>query len=245
MHRKILAFGFAFLAIYIPNISFSNTIQVGVGLSLPPYVLSNENKGIEIDIVKEVLVNAGYKVEFVYLPFHKVPKALSRNEVDAAITINESSGIKDVFYSDSHITYQNVAIGLQSNKFTVKNIDDLSQYRVVAFQNATKYLGEKFHSMAKNNKGYTEKSKQELQVSMLYGKRTQLVVLDINIFKYYRNKESKLNTALPIDVFEIFPPTHYKLAFINKDYVDVFNKGLKNIKGSGRYKEIIESYVGN
>ncbi|WP_199244036.1 hypothetical protein [Bacterioplanes sanyensis] len=44
-------------------------------------------------------------------------------------------------------------------------------------------------------------------------------------------------------LFEVFPPTDYKVAFRNVGHRDDFNAGLAAIKSSGRYQEIMDSYL--
>lgn len=69
------------------------------------------------------------------------------------------------------------------------------------------------------------------------------IVLDINIFKYYKKSEQKIDTSAAIDIFEVFQPTNYKVAFINEAIRDDFNAGLKELRDSGDYQKIINSYI--
>lgn len=218
-------------------------LRASVGLALPPYIISDQNKGMELEIVREALAEKGHTLKTVYLPFKRVAAAFDSGETDAALTVNESSSIQNAIYSDSHITYQNVAIGLASKKLKVKAVSDLGLYSVVAFQHAVQYLGADFANMAKRNSKYSEKAKQNTQISLLFSKRTDLVVMDINIYKYYKKLEKRVDTSQPVDVFEVFEPTKYKVAFRDKQIRDDFNEGLKALKASGRYEEIISSYV--
>lgn len=223
--------------------TLAEEIKVAVGLALPPYVLSKSHTGMEMDIVKESLAQKGHILKPIYVPFMRVATSFENGRVDAALTVNESSGIKSVHYSDSHITYQNVAIGLSKTNLKVDNVSSMKNYSVIAFQNATKYLGPEFAKMAKVNKRYSEKAKQDKQLAMLYSKRADLIVLDINIYKYYKKLEKRVSTEAKVDIFEVFQPTSYKVGFRNKQVRDDFNTGLKALKESGRYQEIIDSYT--
>ncbi len=115
-------------------------LKVAVGLALPPYIIENTKSGLEVDILKEALAASGHTIKLEFLPFARVPITMKDKTVDCALTINESSGIT-AFYSDSHIAYQNVAISLKSKNVVVNTIADLKKYKIVAFQDATKYLG--------------------------------------------------------------------------------------------------------
>ncbi|GAA3930004.1 substrate-binding periplasmic protein [Litoribacillus peritrichatus] len=233
----------SFCLMLFSTYSVAETLKIGVGLALPPYVLPSTNTGIEVDIVREALAVKGYKITPTYLPFARVPIELSDKRVDAAMTVNESSGLTKVFYSDTHVTYQNVAISLQANNFKIDHITDLKAHSIIAFQDATKYLGETFLTMAKSNKRYREYAKQSKQITMLFSKRVETVVMDINIFKYFRREEKSVDTSQPYTVHEIFPPSQYKMAFLSQNIRDDFNEGLKMIKSSGQYDKIVTKYI--
>ncbi|WP_199244035.1 transporter substrate-binding domain-containing protein [Bacterioplanes sanyensis] len=166
-------------------------IVMSVGLALPPYVISENNHGMELDIVRAALAEKGHQLTVKYVPFMRVKTSLEDGKVNAAMTVNEASGLNNVHYSDVHMTYQNVAVGLQSKGHQVASVQDLASFSIVAFQDATKYLGADFAAMAKANKGYKEMARQEAQIKLLFTGRTNLVVMDRNIFTYYRGQKKK------------------------------------------------------
>ncbi|WP_020407538.1 substrate-binding periplasmic protein [Hahella ganghwensis] len=231
------------ILLFLSGFAGAGDIRVAVGLALPPYVLTDSNSGMELDVVREALKLKGHSLTPVYLPFIRFGQHLAEGKVDAAMTINEGSQIPDIVYSDTHITYQNVAVALESSGLQIKSVQDLAKFRVIAFQNATKYLGAEFAAMAEANSKYSEKAQQEQQITLLYSGRTDVVVMDINIFKYFKKLEKKVSTDAPVTIFEIFQPTAYKVGFRNREYRDDFNAGLKTIKDSGRYQEILNSYL--
>ncbi|MGI0115874.1 substrate-binding periplasmic protein [Zooshikella sp. RANM57] len=222
----------------------AETLIMAVGLAIPPYIIKDGDKGMELDIVREVLEKEGYTIHLVYLPLVRVVRHIADGTVDAAMTLNQKAGLNNVFLSDSHITYQNAAISLAKHHYRIESVEDLADKSVVAFQNATLYLGDAFAKMAMNNKQYSEKARQVTQVTMLFGQRVDAIVMDINIFKYYRAVEKKyVDTSLPVTLHKIFPPSHYSVAFKSKAARDKFNRGLKALKRSGRYDEIIHQYI--
>ncbi|WP_374352693.1 substrate-binding periplasmic protein [Chitinimonas sp.] len=218
-------------------------IKVAVGLSLPPYVIQKSNSGMELDVVAQALADAGHSMKPVYLPFARVPLAMQDAEVDAAITVQESSGIKAAF-SDSHITYQNFAISLGKNAFKIEGVADLAKHSVAAFQNAKLYLGVPFSVMAGTNKAYAEHAEQVKQNKLLYTGRVDVVVGDRNIFKYFNNeaKQEGIDVSQPVVYHEIFPPTYYKVAFRDSAVRDGFNAALKKMRSDGRYEAIMKKY---
>ena len=155
-------------------------------------------------------------------------------------TVKEISLSKEVYYSDEYITYNNIVVSI--NDFQINNLKDLKNKKIIAFQNATIYLGKEFENEVKDNKNYAEIANQEAQVASLMNGRTEVIVIDENIFKYYY-KKSKLFKQKSYKVYGIFSPTPYKIAFKDKKARDDFNEGLKILKSSGRYKEVFEKYL--
>lgn len=219
------------------------TLTAAVGLALPPYVLKDTNNGLEVDIVRQALQEAGYTLKLDYVPFARIPISLKDKSVDCALTINEASGVTGVFYSQSHITYQNVVVALKSRDLKIAKVDDLKALRVVAFQDATNYLGNDFRAMAKANTGYSELANQEAQVKMLFMDRADVVVMDINIFKYFRQAIKDVKVDAEVTIYPIFPPTHYKVAFTSPEVCQKFNAAFNKLKAAGKVDAIFKTYI--
>jgi len=243
MQKQYVVLCVLFLAGITTMAGAQTTLKAAVGLSLPPYIIQGSDTGVDADIVRQALKAANYDLKLVYVPFARVPVSLSNKSADLAFPINEASGVKGVFYSDSHISYQNVAVGLSSKSLKIASVADLKGLRVVAFGDAKSYLGPDFAAMANGNKTYSEIADQESQVKMLFKDRADILVMDINIFKYFRQNIKDMDVSKDVTFFQIFPPTAYKVAFTSKDVCDKFNTGLKAIKASGKYDAIFKNYI--
>ncbi|HYD99351.1 MAG TPA: transporter substrate-binding domain-containing protein [Alphaproteobacteria bacterium] len=240
MKRSLLAVTAALA--FAANAASAAEVKAAIGLSLPPYVIEAEKRGMEYDIVKEALAAEGHVLVPVFLPFARVVKAMQDKEVDAALTVNESSGV-EAAYSDSHVTYRNYAITLADKGVKVESVADLKDKSVVAFQNAGLYLGDAYKAAVSANKSYREEAKQELQNTLLYSGKIDVVVGDGNIFNWY-NKEvaGKVDTSQKVTLHPIFEPTPYKVAFRDPAMRDAFNRGLAKLKASGAYDKIVAQY---
>lgn len=229
-----------FAILFVSVNTHARDITLVAGLSLPPYIIQEENKGIEYDIIKEALANKGHTLKLEYVPFVRL--VVDYKKFDGAVTINESSGVAGN-YSEVVVTYQNYAISLKDKNLSINSIQDLKPLNIVAFQNATKYLGNEFAELAKDNPNYAEQGNQESQVKMLYSGRADAIVSDINIFKFYRKNIKNFDTSADITLHEIFPGTDYKVLFNDSQIRDDFNAGLAELKSSGKYQAIIDGYI--
>jgi polar amino acid transport system substrate-binding protein len=243
MMNKLSLLSVLLLAALTVSVNAQTEIKAVVGLSLPPYIMQGGDNGVEADIVRQALLSEKYDLKLEYVPFARVSVSMGNKTADCAFPINEGSGVTGVYYSDSHISYQNVVVALTSRGLAVKSIADLKRLRVVAFGDAKNYLGPEYAAMAKENKNYSEIADQEAQVKMLFKDRADVLVTDINIFKYFRQNITDMNVSQPVTYYKIFPATAYKVAFTDKAVRDKFNAGLKAIKASGKYAAIFKMYI--
>ena len=217
-------------------------LTFAVGLALAPYNIPEKNRGIELDIVRESLAMKGYRIKTKYVPFARRIREIEQGEVDGVLTVNENSDL-DVYLSDQHITCENVAVSLKKNNFKIEKISDLKDKSILTFQNAKKYLGKEFVAAAEASPDYREISKQELQINLLYGDRVDVIVLDKWIFSYHKKNNKLVDTTQPIDMFYIFEKVPFRVGFVDKRVRDDFNEGLKKLRESGRYDEIVNKYI--
>lgn len=221
----------------------AKTLRIAVGLSIPPYVIKDENRGIEFDILKESLASQGYKMEPLYVPLGRTLHLMQYGQVDGIM----STGRRDLpgCYTDPHITYWNFAISLKKRNLDIHTVEDLNNKRVLSFQNAKHYLGKDFEQMAKNNPEYREIADQSVQNKLLFNGRTDVVVADRFIFEWFRQdpKVQKVaNTDQELVHHRLFDPSHFSAVFKEDAVCQAFNIGLQQLHDSGRYDEIIASY---
>lgn len=209
----------------------------------PPYVLDN-GKGINVDIVRFALEHEGHRVKPVYLPLGRALQLFADKQVDGTALISETSGV-EAHYSAEFVRYRNRVFALKSHRQAVRSLDDLKTKTIVGFQEASKYLGEPFGRAVAGNPNYKEMANQEQQTLMLFLGRIDLAIMEENIFHFYRQKliaEGRISANTEYEVFDLFPPTDYKTAFVDAKVRDDFNRGLAAIRQNGQYDAIFRKY---
>lgn len=256
--RHICLFSWCFVAFVATHlmvgIAYARDITVGIGFSMPPYVIKEDHTGLEVEIIRESFAVMGVNAKFVYLPKLRLPVAFADAVVDcvaanATYDMSCESGM-EVFGSDETLVYQNYAIAMKSSGFDLKSVSDLKDKVLLGFNNAINYLGPEYAAMAAENAHYSELADQSLQVRMLYSGRAQVVVSDKRIFLYWRKKMLRDSSLEGVDMYKniqfyaIFPPSPRSIFFKNSEFRDIFNKGLIQLRKSGKYNAIIQRYEG-
>ncbi len=215
---------------------------VAVGLAKPPYVIQANNTGFEIELIESVLAKMDKSAKFVYTSFGHTPKMLAVDVIDAVMTTNIRVFNDPTKLSDVYITYRNVAISLKTKNLDIKSISDLANYSVASFQKADKVLGEEFESAVKQSPFFLQVADQKRQPILLLKERVNVVVMDINIFNQLARdlKIEKLESKF--NVHNIFPKSHYKMAFKDSDNVALFNKAFIEYSNSDDYKVLLKKY---
>ena len=223
---------------------YAKDIQVAFSPSTPPYVFKNET-GITVDIVKESLAIKGHLLTPIFVSIGRGFKLFKDGYIDATTIIKKNSGL-DAFYSDYFMQYHNAIFALRSNHYRINSLSQLSDYYLIGFQNAHKYLGKEFESVIQKSKNkYNEVPDQKMQVLKLLKGHTDIIVMDRHIFKFYKQElisEGKVPKNIQTTLYELFPPTKYRVSFKDERLLNDFNAGLHILKESGRYDEIYHYY---
>ena len=226
----------------------SDPLVIGVSFAIPPYVIKETDQGIELDILRQAFGVSGHQIRIKFLPLIRTFSLLEAGKIDGIINIKEGM-VDGVFYSDEVITFQNCAISLAVRRYPdFKSLSFLRDKYIIAFQRAADILGRDFADIAADNERYEEVAAQEHQViRMFLGRKADVVVMEKQIFNYYRKKILEDGTIgqraeAAVTYHEIFPPTHYRFAFRSRQIRDDFNHGLKTIRNNSQYDRIMYKY---
>lgn len=222
--------------------------------ALPPYVIKDEGgrppAGFELEIVQAALASRGHQIKPQFVAMGAMPQILARHEADAAQRgapeVREADGY---FYAaEPTVLYQDVAITLQKNNLHLGSIADLKDKSIVGFQGAAHFLGPEFSAVVKGKKDYAETSDEKRRVLQLYSSGVQVYVGDVNVYRYYRKTAAAvLDVSAPVEIHQLFKPAPQKFnhaVFRDKQLRDDFDAGLKQLKASAQYKQIIQKYIG-
>jgi polar amino acid transport system substrate-binding protein len=224
-------------------------LLIAHGLDKPPFVFGSEQRGLEIDIMREALAFKGHTMRVVHIPNKRLQVAVQTAGVDGAATVREAED--GSFYSENFITFENYAITRRSAAIRLGSVADLKGHSIAAWQNAYRDLGAEFEAAFRPEthaaylKSYFELPSQRSQNQMFWYGRAEVIIVDKTIFLWYRKELAKeVDTSADVVFHDLFPRrTHFQVAFKDKRIRDDFNEGLRHLRESGRYQQLVDAYV--
>jgi len=221
----------------------TSNIEMIAGFVKPPFIIEENGAGLQLDIIRQALSNKGYQVNFLHLPLGRNITAFQRMNADGVITLPNDYEHPGMHISAPYIVYQNVAVSLAGNSFNIGSVNDLSGKSVVAFQHAKKFLGEQYRSTVSYSLSYREIAEQKKQIEMLFLRQTEVIILDLNIFKHFikTSNDKRFNKAF--NVHYIFDQRHYAAGFRSEEVAKDFDLAIAKMKEDGSYQEILDNYL--
>ena len=200
--------------------------------------------GIDVDIIKAVAANQGFNIEIQSLGWDAAVTAVQAGQADALLagaSITKERKDSGWIFSDSYYdSYQVFAVKADSG---IESLDDLKG-KTIAVKNAT--AGANYAEELKDKYGFkidTYEDSPTMYQDVILGNSAACVedtpIMAASI------KEGNLALKIPEGMESDGAP--YGLAIMdekNQELLDMFNKGLEDIKANGTYDEIIEKYLG-
>lgn len=218
-------------------------IELITGLSKPPFIIQEQSSGLQLDLIRKAFSSQGIAPQFIHMPLGRNISGFQRWSVDGIITIPHDFQARGIYVSKPYITYQNVAVSLTSLNISLNTIENLTGKSIVAFQNAKRYLGDRFSDIIDYSLDYREVALQFEQINMLFSKKTEVIILDINIFKYFINNHRSGKYLQPVDIHYIFNERFYSAGFKVEKIRDQFDLGMQLLRENGSYQRIQDKYL--
>ena len=220
-------------------------VNIMLGFDKPPFIFGqSSSKGIEPDILKEAFSFVNYDVNILQGKKNEQEVILhEKNNIDAVATISQKND--GLYYSDVFTVYKNYVITRKEDNITINSLEDLKNIKFVTWKNAYEDLGKEFYKLfnpkdGKYNRSYNDSSTQIDDAKMFFSKKVDAIIVDKTVFNWHKlyfknNEEYTFHKILKIN-------KPYPVTFRNKKIRDDFDLGLKILKQSGRYDEIIKFY---
>ena len=241
---------FAALALLLlSSLAAAREVLVVFGTDKPPFVFSEGKQGLEIDIVREALKHVGHTLKIALVSYRRLPVALKTMQVDGSASVHDADD--GSFYSAPFIEFDNCAVSRKIMGLDIRSIADLKGKSIAAWQNAYRDLGAEYQALFSPDKnqnyppGYFEVSSQRDQNIMFWAGRADVLIIDKTIFLWYRKALGReMDTDAEVVYHDIFPVrTFFQVGFKSKELRDQFDDGLRYLRESGRYQQLVNKYI--
>lgn len=221
--------------------AFARPLSVAVSLDIPPCVMANGTRGVEVYRLHQALPNC--KMKWVQMDYAVLESAVSDKNADIAMSVETQK--PNVYYSSDYIGFANFAISKKTDKLKIEHVADLKGHPILTWEDAWTELGDEFKhqyapgSAARTN--YIEVADQARQVRQFWAGTGKIIVIDRSIFDYFSKQQG--HALGEVEYHGLFPKvTRFKVAFADPAIRDEFNARLRQLCESGEYRRILPLY---
>lgn len=220
------------------------TFTIGTDVTFPPFEFANKNNqyvGIDIDVVKKIAKDQGFKVKIKPLGFNAAVQAVESGQIDgvmAGMSITPERQAK-LDFSDPY--YHSGVVMATSDKGRVTSLSQLRGKKVAV---KTGTAGAQYANSIKHKYGFktvTFDDSNNMYQDVLTG-NSAACFEDQPVMQYAIKKGTNLKIVTK-------PALKAPYGFAvkkgqNQELLKAFNQGLTNIKASGTYDDIKAKYLG-
>lgn len=222
----------------------SRVLIVAGDENFPPYEFvdtidgSKVYRGFNVDVLKAVALSTGYEIRFRPMPWADALKALERGEVHAVGGMKYDSERDKVYDFSEAYMMNSLAIFVLKDMQAIASIEDLAGRKVAVQKDAIAYQRLKNEPIE-----LVITTNQEEALELLLNGKVE-AAFGNNLTGQYILQRTKKNQYIKI-VGGAIDSEGYCVAVKNGDpMLDIFNKGLKEIKQNGTYDKIYVKWFG-
>ena len=235
-----------FLLLFSPLSLAKQELRIGVG-NFPPYFIEKENKGIFLDITREIFkLLPEYDVKYIFMSNNRLLHEINRGKIiDVACNIFADSEVNG-YLSEAIFRFTDVAVTKKIKQLEIEDIDDLQKYSIAAYQGAKALLGQEYKTMALANVNYTEHSHPKDTTYLMVAGQKDIRVGDVYIFKHdlknHYYQDEILMKESDFHIHRLWPDVYSHMAFKDARLRDKVNKVIKQLKQDGSIDKIYAQY---
>ena len=217
--------------------------KIATDTTFAPFEFENdkgEMVGVDLDILKAISEDQGFKYDLVVAGFSAAVTGLEAGEYDGVIAGMSITDDRKAKYDFSDAYYESgVGMGVAADS-DIASYDDLKG-KTVAAKIGTE--GCSFAESIADKYGFTVtqfEDSSSMYQDVLAGNSVACFE-DYPVLGYEISRGTALKMPLPME--QGSPYGFATLKGQNPELVEMFNAGLKNLKDSGKYDEILNTYI--
>lgn len=234
------------LAILSSNLLADEKLHIAVG-EYPPYISEHlKYNGVVARIIFEAFALEGVLVEFKFTNWARSFHLVASGESNAIGPILKNSKRADLYdFSDSLLFETQVFFHQTAYNFDWHSIDDLKDIQIGA--TIAYSYGHQFDEAAKSGLLHIQRVPSDIQnFKKMFNKRIQIFPQSLDVGYYLLHTEFSDKVMQVTHHANFVNQNHNYLAFSkklpkNKHYLKLFNRGLKELRKSGKYDQYFEA----
>lgn len=225
-------------------VAVAETYTIATDTTFAPFEFENDNGefvGIDMDLLKAIAEDQGFEVDVQVLGFSAAVQALEAKQVDGVIAgMSITDARKEKFDFSTPYFDSGVCMGVAADNEAIKGYEDLKGQNV-AVKTGTE--GSAFAESVADQYGFTMTyfdDSDNMYNDVISGNSVACFE-DYPVLGYYISITQKLKM-----VTEMEQGSSYGFAVSkgeNAKLLEMFNKGLENLIASGKYQEILDTYI--
>ena len=247
MKKRVLIIGMMFFLLISTVCMAGETVRLTNG-EWPPFLSENlKQYGVASHVVESAFNNMGITVEYKFFPWKRAYTLAQQGKWDGSViwSPTEERG-KDFYFSDTVANDVTVFFHLKHKSFDWKNYSDLKGLKVGATLSYD--YGEAFAKHEKDGSIKVDRAvKDETGFKKLLKKRLDIFACNLDV------GYSLIHKMYPIETASLFtnhprPVKESPLVLLlskkldkNKQLMEKFNQGLKQLKDSGKFDEYYDA----
>lgn len=228
-----------------PVVAATKTYTFGTDVTYPPFEFANKHNvyvGIDIDLIRAIAKEEGFKVKVKELGFNTAVQSLEAGQIDGVIAGMNITPERKAKFAMSDAYYPSGIVFAGKSGSSIKNLQDLRGKRV-AIKTGT--AAADYANSVKNKYGFTTVTfddSDNMYQDVTTG-NSAACVDDKPVIQYAMATGVKLHIiSKPAQTggYGIALPKSQQHKLLVK-----INRGLKKLRANGKYDQIISKYVGN
>lgn len=217
---------------------------VGIDVTYPPFEFEKDGKnvGIDVDLIEAIAEDQGFKVEFKAMDFKGIIPSLQAGQLDVAMggmsITEERKNVVD--FSDPYFD-AGVSLIVSDSTTDIQTVEDLKGKRV-AVKKGT--VGANYATSIATEIGFEMVQFDDSPSMFLDVQNGNSVALfeDYPVISYAIAQQD-----LPLQIIgDRLNDDQYGIGVLkgkNQEILEKINEGLENLKESGEYQEILDTYL--
>jgi len=216
-------------------------VVVAVPISLQPYFLPFKGSGLAYDMIRAAFAAQGHTVRPLYVSGRTLTDLIrddSRADCIPMISTGAEHG-----WSRTRSTRLLHDFAITRPGIQLSEMEDLKTKRVLAYEGARIYLGERFRAAVSDSPSYREIYNHRAQVLLLLQGSVDVIVADGLLTSWYLNYLKEQDGKDTEVVFhDLFAPVAHDFICRRAELAAEFSTGLSQIAKSGELDTILRRY---